>query len=145
MMNIHTQKISPIRLASATIQGVDRIGEAAAEEIERTAAEITRGAAEITEKLSELAEAIRGHSRIAHEQIAAFCDKATFLIDALPNLRERLDGIPRLEGPQKFETLALARARPLKTVEQPAEMKDGQDDIPGFLKKGPADFEAQEV
>ncbi len=108
-MNIHTPKISPARLASATIQGVDRIGEAAAEEIDRTAEEITRGAAEIAQKLSELAEAIRGHSRIAHEQITAFCDKATFLLDALPNLRGRLDGVARLEGPEKFEVLALRK------------------------------------
>lgn len=144
-MNIHTPKLSPLRLASATIQGVDRIGEAAAEEIDRTAAEITRGAAEIAEKLSELAEAIRGHSRIAHEQIAAFCDKATFLIDALPNLRERLDGVNRLEGPEKFETLVLAKAKPSKTAGQEPEPQDRQDDIPGFLKRGPAEFEAQEL
>jgi hypothetical protein len=144
MMNIHTPKISPVRLASATIQGVDRIGEAAAEEIDSAAAEITRGAAEIAEKLSELAEAIRGHSRIAHEQIAAFCDKATFLLDALPNLRERIDGVTRLEGPEKFAAVAVAKMRPMKTVGQEPELQAGQDDIPGFLKQGPAEFETQE-
>ncbi len=143
-MNIHAPKISPARLASATIQGVDRIGEAAAEEIDSTAAEIIRGAAEIAEKLGELAEAIRGHSRIAHEQVAAFCDKATFLLDTLPNLRGRLDGVTRLEGPEKFEVLAVAKMRQLKTAGQELEPQDSQDDIPGFLKKGPAEFDTQQ-
>jgi hypothetical protein len=144
MMNIHTSNISPVRLASATIQGVDRIGEAAAEEIDRTAAEITRGAAEIAEKLGELAQAIRGHSKIAHEQIAAFCGKATFLLDALPNLRGQLDGVTRLERSENFEALALAKRRPLKAAGQELELQDSQDDIPDFLKKGPAEFETQE-
>ena len=44
-------KADPIRLASATIQAVDRIGEATSEEIERTADEIARGAHRIAEKL----------------------------------------------------------------------------------------------
>ena len=144
-MNIHTPKVSPVRLANATIQGVDRIGEAAAGEIEETAAEITRGAAEIAEKLKELAEAIRGHSRIAHEQIAAFCDKATFLLDALPNLRGRLDGVARLEGPETFEARALAKTKHLKTAGQEFERQDSQDEIPDFLKKGPAEFGTQKL
>jgi hypothetical protein len=145
MMNIHTPKISPVRLASATIQGVDRIGEVAAEEIDRTAAEITRGAAEIAQKLGELAEAIRGHSRIAHEQVATFCDKATFLIEMLPNLRGKLDGVARLEGPERFEDLALGIKKVLKAAGPEPEPQDNQDDIPEFLKKGPAEPEAQEV
>jgi hypothetical protein len=145
MMNVHRPTISPIHLASATIQGVDRIGEAAAEEIDRTAAELTRGAAEIAEKLGELAEAIRAHSRIAHEQIAAFCDKATFLLDAIPNLKGKLDGVARLEGQQKCEVLALAKRKPSNTAAQESDQQDPQDDIPGFLKRGPAEFETQEL
>jgi hypothetical protein len=75
-------KADPIRLASATIQAVDRIGAATSEEIEKTADEIMRGAADVTEKLRELAGAIREHSKITNEHVSGFvtrrhqCSKA---------------------------------------------------------------------
>src|SRR5476649_613973 len=85
-------KADPIRLASATIQAVDRIGEATSEEIEKTADEIMRGATEIAEKLRDLAGAIREHSKIANEHVAGFCDKATSVFDGIRDLQQRLEG-----------------------------------------------------
>jgi hypothetical protein len=81
----------PLRLASATIQAVDRIGEATSEEIEKTADEITRGAAEIAEKLQELARAIREHSKIANEHVATFCEKATSVLEGVRDLQVKLE------------------------------------------------------
>jgi len=118
MMNIHTPRADPHKLASATIQAVDRIGEAAAEEINEAAGELIRGANEIAAKLRELAEAIRGHSKIAHEQVADFCDRATSVLDGIRDLPGRLG----------------------KTEYDP-DIRKIQDDIPTFLKEGPADFE----
>jgi hypothetical protein len=115
IMNFHAPKIDPLRLASATIQAVDRIGEAAAEEINEAADEIVRGADEIAEKLRELAAAIRGHSKVAHQHISLFCDKATSVLDGIRNLQ------------QGIGTFA------------PQEQKAPQlpEDIPAFLKSGP--------
>ena len=87
-MNTHSPRIDPLRLASATIQAVDRIGEAAAEEINKAADEIVRGADEIAAKLRELAAAIKGHSKVAHEHISTFCDKATSMLDGIRNLQQ---------------------------------------------------------
>lgn len=117
-MNIHTPRVDPLRLASATIQAVDRIGAAAAEEIDETADEMMRGAAEIAGKLRELAEAIRGHSKIAHEQVMVFCDKAASMLDGIRNLQGRLE-----------------------SAEQEHGIRKNHDDIPAFLKQGPADFD----
>ena len=99
-MNIQTKqpsdyaptKADPIRLASATILAVDRIGAATSEEIEKTADEITRGAAEIAQKLQELATAIREHSKIANEHVATFCEKATSVFDGIRDLQQKLEG-----------------------------------------------------
>src|SRR5580693_8331443 len=98
-MNIQTPKPSeyaptksdPIRLASATIQAVDRIGAATSEEIERTADEIMRGATEIAEKLRALATAIREHSRIANEHVSGFCSKATSVLEGVRDLQLKLE------------------------------------------------------
>ena len=98
-MNIQTphpsayapSKADPIRLASATIQAVDRIGAATSEEIEKTADEITRGAAEIAEKLRALAGAIREHSKIANEHVSDFCNKATSVLEGVRDLQLKLD------------------------------------------------------
>ena len=60
-------KTDPIRLASATIQAVDRIGEATSEEIDITADEIMRGATEIAEKLQEFFP-LKGWLEIGHTQ-----------------------------------------------------------------------------
>jgi hypothetical protein len=84
-------KADPLRLASATIQAVDRIGAATSEEIEKTAEEIMRGATEIAEKLRELAGAIREHSRIANEHVAGFCDKATSVLEGVRGLQLKLE------------------------------------------------------
>ena len=121
-MNIHTPRVGSIRLAGATIQAVDRIGEAAAEEINEAADELIRGANEIAAKLRELAEAIRGHSKIAHQQVAVFCDRATSVLDGIRDLPGRL----------------------AKTECGP-EIRQIQQDIPTFLKEGPANFEDHKV
>jgi hypothetical protein len=118
-------KADPIRLASATIQAVDRIGEATSEEIERTAHEITHGAAEIAEKLLELANAIREHSKIANEHVAQFCEKATSVFDGIRHLQQRL-----------------------VTNERKGEGETTDEEIlpmPVFLKNGPATFEEPKV
>ena len=85
-------KVDTIRLASATIQAVDRIGVATSEEIEKTADEIMRGATEIAEKLRELAGAIREHSKIANDHVSEFCSKATCVLEGVRDLKMKLEG-----------------------------------------------------
>jgi uncharacterized coiled-coil DUF342 family protein len=132
-MNIQTKqpsayaptKADPIRLASATIQAVDRIGETTSEEIERTANEITQGAAEIAAKLQELANAIREHSRIANEHVTQFCEKATSVFDGIRHLQQTLE-----------------------VNEHKAEIETADQEIlpmPVFLKNGPAKFRDPEL
>jgi hypothetical protein len=111
-------KADPIRLASATIQAVDRIGEATSEEIEKTADEIARGAAEIAEKLRALAAAIREHSRVANEHVTDFCNKATSVLEGVRGLQLKL----------------AANERALQ------ESKDSSP-LPSLVAKGPAEFE----
>jgi hypothetical protein len=113
-------KTDPIRLASATIQAVDRIGEATSEEIERTADEIMRGATEIAEKLRALANAIREHSKIANEHVAGFCDKATTVLEGVRDLQLKLD-----------------RNKAEAEVQEPVE---DLPPLPSLIRKGPADF-----
>ena len=81
---------NPLRLANATIQAVDQLGLATADEIEKTADEIMRGATEVADKLRELADAIRQHAQIASEQVAGFCSKATSVFESVIELRESL-------------------------------------------------------
>ena len=114
-------KADPIRLASATIQAVDRIGEATSEEIEKTADEIARGAAEIAEKLRALAAAIREHSKIANEHVTDFCNKATSVLEGVRGLQ------------LKLETNESA-AQESKAVED-------SSPLPSLVAKGPAEFE----
>jgi hypothetical protein len=132
-MNIQTphpsayapSKADPIRLASATIQAVDRIGAATSEEIEKTADEITRGAAEIAEKLRELAGAIREHSKIANEHVSDFCNKATSVLEGVRDLQLKLEA-----------------------NQSDAEIEKSEDEIlpvPVFLKNGPGEFEDSKV
>jgi hypothetical protein len=126
-MNIQTPKPSeyaptksdPIRLASATIQAVDRIGEATSEEIERTADEIMRGATEIAEKLRALATAIREHSKIANEHVSGFCEKATTVFEGVRDLHLKLDQN--------------------KTGVEEDQVQD-LPPLPSLVRKGPADF-----
>ena len=132
-MNIQTKqpsafaptKADPIRLASATIQAVDRIGETTSEEIERTAKEITHGAAEIAEKLQELANAIREHSKIANEHVAAFCEKATSVFDGIRDLQQKLES---------------GQGEP-----SGSETKEEVLQVPVFLQNGPASFDDRSV
>jgi hypothetical protein len=128
-MNIQTKQPStyaptqadPLRLASATIQAVDRIGETTSEEIERTASEITRGAAQIAEKLQGLASAIREHSKIANEHVTQFCEKATSVFDGIRELQRKLEG-------DKGESSG-------------SEIKDEVLQVPVFLQNGPTGFD----
>ncbi len=112
-------KADPMRLASATIQALDRIGAATSEEIENTADEVMRGAAEIAEKLRDLATAIREHSRIANEHVTEFCDKATSVLEGVRGLQHRLE-----VNEQKPE---------------PTATEDDMLPLPTLIKRGPAD------
>jgi hypothetical protein len=114
-------KVDPIRLASATIQAVDRIGAATSEEIERTADEIMRGATEIAEKLRKLASAIREHSKIANEHVSEFCGKATSVLEGVRDLQMKLE----VNGSDAEENDATEDTSPL----------------PSLVRKGPAEFE----
>jgi hypothetical protein len=114
-------KADPIRLASATIQAVDRIGAATSEEIERTADEIMRGATEIAEKLRALATAIREHSRIANEHVSGFCSKATSVLEGVRDLQLKLE-------------INESEAEENEAVEDPSP-------LPSLIKKGPAEFD----
>jgi hypothetical protein len=114
-------KVDPIRLASATIQAVDRIGAATSEEIERTADEIMRGATEIAEKLRALANAIREHSKIANEHVSGFCNKATSVLEGVRDLQLKLE-------------INESKAKENETAED-------SSPLPSLVRKGPAEFE----
>ena len=116
-----SNKADPIRLASATIQAVDRIGEAASEEIEKAAEEIKRGATEIAEKLGALANAVKEHSKIAHEHITQYCDNATAVLEGVRDLQAKLEVSGR-----KTET---------------QQLKDDESIVPAFFRQGPAEYE----
>jgi hypothetical protein len=126
-MNIQTPNLSayspvksdPIRLASATIQAVDRIGAATSEEIEKTADEIMRGATEIAEKLRALATAIREHSRIANEHVSGFCSKATSVLEGVRDLQLKLE--VNGSGPEEDDT------------------REDTLPLPSLVRKGPAE------
>jgi hypothetical protein len=109
---------NPVRLASATIQAVDQLGVATANEIEKTADEIMRGAAEIADKLGELANAIRQHTEIASGHVESFCSKATSVFESVIELQEKL-----VVNGRRFEA---------------EEIDDGTLSLPEFMKKGPA-------
>ena len=81
---------NPIRLAGATVQAVDQIGLATSNEIETTADEIVRGATEVADRLRILADTIREQTRIASEQVAGFCDKATSVLEGLRDIQDKL-------------------------------------------------------
>jgi hypothetical protein len=130
LMNIQTPhpsayapaKVDPIRLASATIQAVDRIGAAASEEIEKTADEIMRGATEIAEKLRALATAIREHSKIANEHVSGFCNKATSVLEGVRDLQLKLE----VNESKAEENEAAEDSSPLVSLvrKEPAEFED---------------------
>ena len=114
-------KADPIRLASATIQAVDRLGAATSEEIERTADEIMRGATEIADKLRALAGAIREHRKIANEHVSGFCHKATSVLEGVRDLQLKLETDPN--G---------AKA---------SEPEEDSSPLPALVRRGPAEFE----
>jgi hypothetical protein len=114
-------KADPMRLASATIQAVDRIGAATSEEIEKTADEIIRGATEIAEKLRALASAIREHSKIANEHVSGFCNKATSVLEGVRDLQLKLEA--NQSGVEENEA------------------EEDSSPLPALVRKGPADFE----
>jgi hypothetical protein len=118
-------KADPIRLASATIQAVDRIGVATSEEIEKTADQIVRGATEIAEKLRELATAIREHSKIANEHVSGFCSKAASVFEGVRDLQLKLELNQRETEIEPIEDEILP--------------------VPVFLQNGPAEFEDPNV
>jgi len=118
-------KTDPVRLASATIQAVDRIGAATSEEIEKTADEIMRGATEIAEKLRALASAIREHSKVANEHVTGFCNKATSVLEGVRDLQQKL-----------------------QTNQRESETREPADDaspLPSLIRKGPAKFDEPEL
>jgi hypothetical protein len=114
-------KADPVRLASATIQAVDRIGAATAEEIEKTADEIVSGATEIAKKLRALATAIREHSKIANEHVTGFCSKATSVFEGVRDLQRKLE-VDESEAPE-------------------SESAEGPAQLPSLVAKGPAQFD----
>jgi hypothetical protein len=113
-------KADPVRLASATINAVDRIGAATSEEIDKTADEIVRGATEIAEKLRALSSAIREHSKIAHEHVSEFCSKATSVLEGVRDLQLKLE----VNGEDAERNEAALDSSPL----------------PSLIRKGPAEF-----
>jgi hypothetical protein len=118
-------KVDPMRLASATIQAVDRLGAATSEEIEKTADEIMRGATEIAEKLRALAGAIREHSKVANEHVSGFCSRATSVLEGVRDLQLKLE----VNGSDAEEKEAVEDTSPL----------------PSLIRKGPAEFEDSEL
>jgi hypothetical protein len=114
-------KADPIRLASATIQAVDRLGAATSEEIERTADEIMRGATEIADKLRALASAIREHSKIANEHVSGFCHKATSVLEGVRDLQLKLEAD--------------------RNGAEETEPEEDASPLPALVRMGPAEFE----
>ena len=114
-------KSDPIRLAGAAIQAVHRIGEATSEEIQKASDEIMRGATEIAEKLGALANAIREHSKIAHEHITEYCDRATSVFEGVRDLQAKLEVSAR-----KTET---------------QQVRDDGSIVPAFFRQEPAERE----
>jgi hypothetical protein len=107
---------SPLRLATATIDAVDRIGVAACGEIEKTADDITYGANEVADNLRKLATAIREHGKVASVHVIDFCTKATIVTEGVRDLQDRL-----LAG----------RAEP-----EPEETEDDKSPLPKVIRGG---------
>jgi len=78
---------SPLRLATATIDAVDRIGLTACGEIEETADDIAYGANEVADSLRKLETAIREHGKVASVHVTDFCTKATIVTEGVRDLR----------------------------------------------------------
>ena len=118
-------KADPARLASATIQAVDRIGTATSEEIKETADEIMRGATEISQMLLALASAIQEHSKIANQHVSGFCNRATAVLQGVRDLHLKLEG---------YESEA-----------EENEVEEESLPLPSLIGKGPAKFDYPEL
>jgi hypothetical protein len=70
-VGLFADKFDATRLASATIQAMDQLGGAAADDIEGTAEQVMSGASDVATKLHELATVISHHSEIANARVAA--------------------------------------------------------------------------
>lgn len=108
---------NPARLAVITPMSVERIGSAAAEGLEQKADQLEAEARIVADKLRELAAAVRGHTEIANARVAAFCTMQAGVLETVVGLEARISG-------------------------RAGEADDGADEVPRFLKKGPADGEA---
>lgn len=91
----------PIQMAGLTVRAVDQIGAAASEEIEKAAQELVAEAQKVADNLHELAAAIREHSRIAGEHVAAYCAHSTNVLETVRKLQEGLKAEkPKTEKPK---------------------------------------------
>jgi hypothetical protein len=116
---------NPLRLATATIDAVDRIGMEACGEIEKTADDIICGANEVADNLRKLATAIREHSKVASVQVTDFCNKATAVIEGVRDLQDRL-----LAGQQEVEAEGT---------------EDDRLPLPKVIRRGPANGDDREL
>ncbi|MDB5612102.1 MAG: hypothetical protein JWP25_9002 [Bradyrhizobium sp.] len=107
----------PVRLAGITVRAVDKIGEAAAKEIDDTADAFETQAKTISDKLRELANAMREHTVVANTHVAEFGEKANSVVDLIRDLEVKLGG---------------------GTIAQAAAAIDDGAKIPEFLQQGPA-------
>lgn len=84
-MNAVTRMTPPVssyapgasNISEATVEAVDKIGNATSEAIEHTAETIEAEAKELADKLRKLASAMREHTRMAAEEVSGFCLKMT--------------------------------------------------------------------
>jgi methyl-accepting chemotaxis protein len=74
-------------MATLTVRAVEQIGSAASDEIERLAANLLNEAETVASKLRELANAVREHSKIAGEHVAAYCDLSKNVLETVRKLQ----------------------------------------------------------
>jgi hypothetical protein len=80
----------PLQMAHLTVRAVEQIGSAASDEIEKLAAGLLAEAANVAARLRELAGAVREHSKIAGEHVAAYCDLSKNVLETIRGLQEGL-------------------------------------------------------
>lgn len=96
----------PIQMAELTVRAVDQIGAAASAEIDKAAEELISESQKVAEKLHDLAAAIREHSRIAGEHVAAYCAHSTNVLETVRKLQEGLKAEnPKLETKPRYREL----------------------------------------
>ena len=141
---------NPLRLASATIQAVDRIGVAACDEIEQTADEIIHGANDVADNLRALAIAIREHSKIAGEHVTEFCNKATSVIEGVRDIQAKLlAGEREAEGRETEARETEARETEARETEareiEAQEIEDNELPVAEVIKRGSANGYGREL